>query len=110
MCYWSRMGGDQYYGPLVNLVGFDSITAKKKHLRLCSAVTVVEHPIKGPFLLRIHQAVHNPDAEDTLLSEYQLNQGVAGLTQSLQHMCSQMERKVPSPGLCQGMRKYLGLT
>ena len=65
----------QYYGTLVNLVGFDSVYAKKKHLKLCTAVTIIEHPSGEKFLLRIHQAVHNPDACDTLLSEYQLNQG-----------------------------------
>ena len=75
-----------YYGPLVNLVGFDSVYAKKKHLRLCSALTVVEHPKAGKFLLRIHQAVHNPDAQDTLLSEYQLNQGGCKIdSKSLHH-------------------------
>ena len=64
----------QYYGPLISIVGFDSVHARKKDLKICSAETIIEHPTAGKFLLRIHQAVHNPSSKDTLLSEYQLSQ------------------------------------
>ena len=60
------------YGPPISLVGFDSIHARKINLRICTAETILEHPQEGKFLLRIHEAVHNPSAEDTLLSEFQL--------------------------------------
>ena len=63
-----------YYGRTVNLVGFDSEYARKKNLSLVSAETVVVHPTEGPHLLRIHQAVYNPTAKCTLLSEYQLSE------------------------------------
>ena len=63
-----------YYGPRISLIGFDSQYAKKKNLRVCTAETIIEHPQHGNHLLRIHQAVHNPDAKCTLLSEYQLSE------------------------------------
>ena len=58
------------YGPPISLVGFDSVHARKRNLRICTAETIIEHPQDGKFLLRIHEAVHNPSAEDTLLSEF----------------------------------------
>ena len=69
---WSIQG---IHGPTINLVGFDSNVSKKKNLRLCTADTILEHPQFGNVLLQIHQAVHNPDARNTLLSEYQLSEG-----------------------------------
>ena len=35
---------DSYYGPKINLVGFDSQWAKKKDLSICTADTILEHP------------------------------------------------------------------
>ena len=64
----------EIYGPLINLVGFDSNVSKKKNLRLCTADTLLEHPTLGNVLLRIHHAVHNPNAQNMLLSEYQLSE------------------------------------
>ena len=43
-------------------------------MRLCTADTILEHPTLGSVLLRIHHAVHNPNAQNTLLSEYQLSE------------------------------------
>ena len=65
---------DSYYGPKINLVGFDSQWAKKKDLSICTADTILEHPHHGKLLIRIHKAVHNPSAQDTLLLEYQLSE------------------------------------
>ena len=62
------------YGPPIILVGFDSKHARKKDLRLCTAETILEHPSGSKHLIRIHQAVFNPTATSTLLSEYQLNE------------------------------------
>ena len=62
------------YGLPISLVGFDSTHARKKDLRICTAQTIIEHPEAGRFLIRVHQAVHNPDAEDSLMSEYQLSE------------------------------------
>ena len=62
------------YGLPISLVGFNSTHARKKDLRICTAQIVIEHPEAGRFLISIHQAVHNPDAHDTLLSEYQLSE------------------------------------
>ena len=53
---------DSYYGPKINLVGFNSQWAKKKDLSICTADTILEHPHHGELLIRIHQAVHNPSA------------------------------------------------
>ena len=64
----------EIYGPTINLVGFDSSCSRKKNLRLCTADTILEHPTHGLILIRIHQAVHNPTARNTLLSEYQLSE------------------------------------
>ena len=55
-------------------MGFDSQWAKKKDQSICTANTNLEHPHHGKLLVRIHQAVHNPSAQDTLLLEYQLSQ------------------------------------
>ena len=63
-----------FYGPTISLVGFDSQHARKKDLRICSAETILEHPSGNKYLLRIHQAVYNPSANDSLLSEYQLSE------------------------------------
>ena len=64
----------QFYGPSISLIGFDSKHARKKDLRLCTAETIVEHPSGSKHLVRIHQAVYNPTATSTLLSEYQLSE------------------------------------
>ena len=63
-----------YYGKPINLVGFDTLHARKKGLRACTARTIIEHPNGEKYLLQIHQAVHNPTSEDTLICEYQLSE------------------------------------
>ena len=63
-----------YYGPTIRLVGFDSKHARKRDLRICTAETILEHPSGNKYLVRIHQAVHNPSSKDSLLSEYQLSE------------------------------------
>ena len=60
-----------YYGPTISLAGFDSKHARKRDLRICTAETILEHPSGNKYLIRIHQAVHNPSSKDSLLSEYQ---------------------------------------
>ena len=54
-----------------HVYGFDHQAAVKKHLDIVTAVSVVE--VSGEtILLQVNEAVYNPSADHSLLSEYQI--------------------------------------
>ena len=54
-----------------HVYGFDHQAAVKKHLDIVTAVSVVE--VHGEtILLQVNEAVHNPSADNSLLSEFQI--------------------------------------
>ena len=54
-----------------HVYGFDHQAAVKKHLDIVTAVSVVEVNSKS-IMLQVNEAVHNPSADHSLLSEYQI--------------------------------------
>ncbi len=57
-----------------NVVGFDKEHAFKNNLDIVTAVTAIDLPDKRTILVQIHEAVYNPSAKHSLLSEYQLRE------------------------------------
>ena len=51
--------------------GFDHQEAVKKHLDIVTSVSVVEVNGKS-IMLQVNEAVHNPSADHSLISEYQI--------------------------------------
>ena len=54
-------------------------------MRACTAKTIIEHPNGQKYLIQIHQAVHNPTAEDTLICEYQLSEAGCNIDSKPSH-------------------------
>ena len=57
-----------------NVIGFDKEHAVKKGLSIVGAVTAVDLPDDSTILLRVSEVIHNPTADHSLLSEFQLRE------------------------------------
>jgi hypothetical protein len=63
----------KYTGWYANVVGFDSLVAKKFNLHIVVGITKFSLPAgKGDILLQHHEGVFNKGSQTTLLSEFQL--------------------------------------
>jgi hypothetical protein len=59
-------------GRCVNLIGADQLTFRKNNLSVVSAIAKAYPATGPPVILLAHESPLNPDADFTLLSEYQL--------------------------------------
>ncbi len=57
-----------------HVLGFDSDIARKHNLSIVSAITAVDLPQDKVALIQVHEAVYNPSAAHSLLSEFQLRE------------------------------------
>jgi hypothetical protein len=57
-----------------NLVGFDANFARKRHLAIVTADSLVTTDTDEQVIIRVHEAVHNPGSATTLLSEFQMRE------------------------------------
>ena len=64
-----------YTGQTANLVGFDTLHARKNHLQIVTAQTVIDHPSGEQLIIRVHQGVYNPGNNYTLASKFQCYEG-----------------------------------
>ena len=70
---WEIVSSTGFYA---NLVGFDNLIARKNHLPIVTAQTVVTHHRSGKsIIIRAHQGVSNLTVRYTLASEYQMSEG-----------------------------------
>ena len=57
-----------------NVVGFDKDIAIKGNLAIVSAICAIQLPEGDPIYLVIHEAIYNPTADHSLLSDFQLRE------------------------------------
>ena len=57
-----------------NVVGFDKDIAIKGNLAIVNAICALQLPNRDNTYLVIHEAIHNPSADHSLLSDYQLRE------------------------------------
>ena len=64
----------QYTHPTrkVNVIGFDENLPGRHKLSVVTGISAIDLPNNEVLLIRVHEGIHNPDSENTLLSTIQL--------------------------------------